>query len=95
MPYVRKATEAKTEPQKKNEGMLRSVFYIFFGTCIEDCDKEGSFRGFPSPCIGGVRFVGVVSHLIIVAGWQISGRSLMSALGQKRPLTKLLRGACG
>ena len=70
---MRKAAGAKIEQQIKHVGMLRVVFYIFFG-------KERSFRSLPSPCFGGAGLVGAVSHLIIVAGRHIGGRSLTSAV---------------
>ncbi len=43
----------------------------------------------PSPSFGGFGFIGVASHLSIVAGWQIGSRSSMSILGRFLPVESL------
>ena len=54
-------------------GVLRGAFHGF--------SEEARTRGFPCPSFGGFGFIGVARNLSIVAGWQVAGRSTMSALG--------------
>jgi len=66
----------------------RSLVSVLRGA-VRGFSEEARTRGFPSPSLDGFGFICVSVALSIVGAWRNGSRSLMTALGQKRPLNSI------